>query len=102
MPPFYGVRLARCPTVSVLGASLVAQCGHCTRALCLEARGKHFGVRPEGDASHPERTRQEYCIYDEVHRDYVYTKAWVEKLAAELTVPSRYNAIVGWRAVPEE
>lgn len=45
---------------------------------------KRHKVRPAKSDPHPERTRPEYCVYDEAHEDYVYTKAWVEKLAAEL------------------
>lgn len=60
---------------------------------------RYFKVRPDGTAAKREQTRQEYCVYDSVHQDYVYTKAWVEKLAKELSTAAGYNAIVGWDAV---
>ena len=37
----------------------------------------------------------EYCIYDETHEDYIYTRAWVEKLATALGNPAEYEQIVG-------
>lgn len=41
-------------------------------------------MRPKSGDPHPERTRPEYCVYDDVHEDYVYTNAWIEMLAREL------------------
>jgi hypothetical protein len=46
---------------------------------------RHYGVRPSAGSLHPERTKIEFCVYDQVHEDYVYTKAWVELLAKELS-----------------
>jgi hypothetical protein len=48
-----------------------------------EAWKKHK-VRPSAGDAHPERTRSEYCVYDEAHEDYLYTNAWVEMLAGDL------------------
>ena len=56
---------------------------------------QHFEVRPPSGAENPERTIQQYCIYDEPHRDYVYTRAWVQKLARELSSPVDYERVVG-------
>lgn len=56
---------------------------------------KHFKVRPPSKDSQPERTRSEYCIYDGVHRDYVYTQAWVEKLVRELSTEDGYENVIG-------
>jgi hypothetical protein len=59
---------------------------------------QHCEVRPRmGDPS-PEHTRSEYCVFDKVHQDYVYTRAWVEKLARDLADARNYEAIVGRRA----
>ncbi|MEW6323378.1 MAG: DUF3644 domain-containing protein [Acidobacteriota bacterium] len=55
----------------------------------------HYGVRPAAGAPHPERTRSEYCLYDATHEDYVYTKAWVEKLVRDLADPAEYQRVVG-------
>ena len=51
--------------------------------------------RPPGGDSHPDRTRSEYCVYDSVHKDYLYTRAWVEKLVRELSDANRFREIVG-------
>jgi hypothetical protein len=48
------------------------------------AAWKRHKVRPAWGDSHPERTRPEYCVYDDVHEDYIYTSAWVEKLSDEM------------------
>jgi len=56
---------------------------------------KHFKVRPPSKDPHPKHTRPEYCIYDGVHGDYVYTQAWVEKLVRELSTESGYENVVG-------
>jgi hypothetical protein len=62
---------------------------------------KHYGVRSPAGASHPERTRPEYCIYDEVHGDYVYTRAWIEKLAKDLSNQDRFQEVTGSGPVPK-
>ena len=36
---------------------------------------QHYAVRPAGGDPHPEQTTSAYCVYDEVHGDYVYTQA---------------------------
>lgn len=61
---------------------------------------KYYEVRPSGGDAHPERTRSEYCIYDGAHEDYVYTKAWVEKLVRDLADPAEYERVVGKPAKP--
>ena len=62
---------------------------------------RHYGVRPATDDAHPERTRPEYCVYDETHEDYVYTKAWVEKLARDLADPAEYERVTGHAPHPK-
>lgn len=59
------------------------------------AAWKFFKVRPSGSDSHPERTRSEYCIYDGVHGDYLYTRAWIEKLVKALSNADRFKEVVG-------
>ncbi len=58
---------------------------------------KYYEVRPSKGVDHPERTRPEYCVYDATHEDYVYTKAWIEKLSKALADPAEYQRIVGRR-----
>lgn len=55
---------------------------------------RHFKVRPASGSANPERTLPQYCIYDPVHKDYVYTKAWIEKLATELSQRAIYDAVL--------
>jgi hypothetical protein len=56
---------------------------------------RHYQVRPPKGDPHPDRTRPEYCVYDETHEDYVYTKAWVDKLTRDLANPAEYARVVG-------
>lgn len=63
---------------------------------------KYFKVRPSGDDSHPDRTRSEYCVYDAAHGDYLYTRAWIEKLVHELANPERFKQIVRRDPVAKE
>jgi hypothetical protein len=56
---------------------------------------RHYGVRPPNGDAHPERTVPEYCVYDQTHKDYVYTKAWVEKLGRDLADRAEYDRVVG-------
>ena len=52
---------------------------------------RFYKVHPPKGDPHPERTRPEYCTYDQTHEDYVYTKAWVDKLARDLADPAEYT-----------
>ena len=56
---------------------------------------RYFEIRPAGGDSRPERTKPQYCVWDRVHRDYVYTDAWIERLVQEFSDPNRYQTIVG-------
>ena len=39
------------------------------------------GIRPPGDDDHPERTLQDFCVYDRPHRDYLYTNSFIDYVA---------------------
>ena len=56
---------------------------------------KHYGVRPASSSSEPEATDQRYCRWDRLMQGHGYTKAWVDKLATELSDASTYEAVVG-------
>ena len=56
---------------------------------------RHYRVRPPSYDSHPELTRSEYCVWDQTHEDYVYTKAWVEKLVRELSDAAEFERVTG-------
>jgi hypothetical protein len=44
---------------------------------------KRHKVRPATGANNPEITVEKYCIYDEPHKDYLYSQAWVDLLIEE-------------------
>jgi Protein of unknown function (DUF3644) len=52
-------------------------------------------VRPGSKDTHPERTREEFCIYDEVHHDYSYKPAYVAYLQRELSTEEGFLRIIG-------
>ncbi len=55
---------------------------------------RKFDVRPAKGAREPWSTKGEYCRYDAVHKDYVYTDAWVGFLIGELSKPGRFDEVV--------
>lgn len=63
--------------------------GHFTNAW------KRLGVRPSGDSAHPEKTNEKYCFYDERHKDYGYTQAYVEKLVRECATEEGFREVLG-------
>jgi hypothetical protein len=40
-------------------------------------------------------------VYDQTHEDYVYTKAWVDKLARDLADPAEFETVVGHPPSPK-
>lgn len=52
-----------------------------------------FKVRPKGKSSHPAKTESKYCIYDEPHKDYLYTQEWVDFLIEKLSNEEEYNSL---------
>ncbi len=55
---------------------------------------RYYKVRPKWDSRNLKQTVSEFCIYDKVHSDYVYTRAWIEKLVNDLSDLSTYNKIL--------
>ncbi len=62
-----------------------------THTLCW----KHYGVRPPEGTGHPENTRSEFCIYDELAKGYGYTEGWVRYLCRKLAQPEEYKVVTG-------
>ena len=60
---------------------------------------KYFEVRPPRNDKQPEMTETKYCVYDKVHRDYLYTEAWINKLTKALSDPDSYKAITGRKQI---
>jgi hypothetical protein len=56
---------------------------------------QYFKVRPAGGATKPEVTDSKYCVYDAAHKDYLYTEAWVDKLAKNLADAQAFLTILG-------
>lgn len=59
------------------------------------AAWKHFQVRPPPKSAKPEQTVAEHCVYDSAHNDYLFTRAWVDRLVRELSDPARFKIVVG-------
>lgn len=55
---------------------------------------RRWKVRPETGAAEPAATDSRYCIYDNVHKDYVYTEEWVRFLITELLKPGVYEEML--------
>ena len=54
-----------------------------------------YGVRVSG--IRPEECKTEYCQFDIVHQDYVYTDAWVDFLVQKLSDEAEYVRITTFR-----
>lgn len=54
---------------------------------------KALDARPPGGSEHPERTRDEYCIYDSNHGDYLYTETFVDKVVSMLDTEEKWLAV---------
>lgn len=54
-----------------------------------------YKVRPNNGSSNPEQCNSKYCVYDERHHDYSYTKDWIEFLVRELSVDDKYYEVTG-------
>lgn len=46
---------------------------------------KSFGIRPDNNSKSKFETDEKYCIYDEPHKDYLYTQQWVEFITRLIT-----------------
>lgn len=54
---------------------------------------KRYGVRPSGGAKTPAATQEKYCVYDEPHKDYLYTPAWVDYLIEKMRIDGEYESL---------
>ena len=54
---------------------------------------KKYNVRPSKSSSNPEITETKYCIYDEAHKDYLYTKEWIAFLIEKISDDNEYSAL---------
>lgn len=58
--------------------------------LCYE----HFKIRPPGGAMDPSACNPQFCVYDDLHKDYCYKSEWVDFLALKLGDPALYENII--------
>lgn len=65
------------------------------------AAWRHYKVRPSSRSAHPENTNSVYSVFDEAHGDYLYTRAWIEKLALDLSTQEGYKTVIGRDPIPE-
>jgi hypothetical protein len=61
---------------------------------------KYYEVRPHSRSANPEKTKAQYCVYDELGDMYGYTDAWVDLLAEALSNPEKYKQITGKEPIP--
>jgi hypothetical protein len=59
------------------------------------AAWRALDCRPPSSAPNPERTKDQYCVYDEPHRDYLYTQAFVEKVVRETGTDAKFKTFIG-------
>lgn len=62
---------------------------HTTHKRCW----KRYGVRPLSGSKTPAATQEKYCVYDEPHKDYLYTPAWIEYLIEKMKVAGEYESL---------
>lgn len=55
---------------------------------------QHFKVRPPGGAADPAACNTQFCVYDDLHKDYCYRPEWVDFLAEKLADAAMYKAII--------
>lgn len=60
---------------------------------------KETGCRPAHASSNPERTTTRYCVYDKPHGDYLYKRAFVDKLAREASTETKFESFYGRKPV---
>lgn len=58
--------------------------------LCHE----HFKIRPPGGAPDPSACNAQFCVYDDLHKDYCYAPQWVDFLGERLADPALYANII--------
>ena len=64
------------------------------------AAWRYYKVRPPQGADRPERTKAQYCVWDEPHGDYLYLQAWINRLIKELKDPAKFREVVGRDPTP--
>ena len=58
----------------------------------------HFNVRPPKGAADARMCNPQFCNYDAVHKDYVYTQHWVDFLVGKLSDEATYAIVMKSKA----
>ena len=58
---------------------------------------RYFAVRPANGAADVTKTKADFCRYNEVFDQYVYTEAWVKYLIRKLADPEIYDVVETYR-----
>jgi len=58
------------------------------------------GIRPFGETDHPERTLEDFCVYDSLNNSYNYKPAYIAHLIRELQTPEGFLRVTGRSAIP--
>jgi hypothetical protein len=61
--------------------------------LCYE----HFKIRPQRSAPDPASCNPQFCVYDDLHKDYCYKPEWVDFLVEKLADPALYDTVIAKR-----
>jgi hypothetical protein len=54
---------------------------------------KKYKARPPAGSPNPEQTDYRYCIYDKMHNDYGFTRAWVDFLVEKLKDKKEFESL---------
>ena len=54
---------------------------------------KRYKVRPNAKSPNSAATDPRYCIYDQRHNDYGYTRAWINFLIEKMKDPAEFEAV---------
>lgn len=54
---------------------------------------KKYKVRPCSNSNTPEKTKSQYCLYDEPNKGYLYTTDWVQFLIEKMQDEQEYNSL---------
>ena len=54
-----------------------------------------YKARQSGET--PEGCDTKFCQFDQAHRDYVYTQAWVDYLVVKLSDDAEYRKLLAYR-----
>lgn len=63
---------------------------------------KYYEVRPRTGTDQPEKTKPQYCVYDQLMGAYGYTEAWVRYLCRKLSDEIEYKKVTGQQPKPKE